>query len=126
MKITGVILFALYLIEVALGTLVHLRRPKDGERAHPPRNVVHVALGLVIFGLSIYEVRHLHLTLLPVRCVVRDASAAADATSAKQTINGADRDPGVSGASEKAVVAICISWAVVSVRLRSCLPTSLR
>ena len=32
----------------------------------------------------------------------------------KQTINGADRDPGVSGSSEKTVVAICISWAVVS------------
>ena len=56
LQITGVILFALYIIQVAIGTLVHLRRPKDGH-IHPLRNVVHVVLGLAIFGLSIYEVR---------------------------------------------------------------------
>ncbi len=49
------ILFVLYIIQVALGTLIHVRRPKHG-RAHPPRNVVHVVLGLALFGLSIYEV----------------------------------------------------------------------
>ena len=56
-QISGVILFAVYIIEVALGTLIHLRRPKHGP-AHPPRNVIHVLLGLVIFGLSIYEVNY--------------------------------------------------------------------
>ncbi|TFK90960.1 hypothetical protein K466DRAFT_635248 [Polyporus arcularius HHB13444] len=54
-QICGVILFVLYIIQVALGTLIHVRRPKHG-RAHPPRNVVHVVLGLALFGLSIYEV----------------------------------------------------------------------
>ncbi|KAH9946313.1 uncharacterized protein BXZ73DRAFT_95816 [Epithele typhae] len=81
-QIGGVVLFALFIVQVALGTLVHMRRPKDGRKAHPPRNILHVGLGLAIFGLSIYE-----------------------------TINGADRDPGVSGTSQKAITAICITWA---------------
>ncbi|RPD65894.1 hypothetical protein L226DRAFT_182789 [Lentinus tigrinus ALCF2SS1-7] len=83
-QICGVVLFALYIIEVALGTLIHMRRPKHG-RAHPPRNVVHVFLGLTLFGLSIYE-----------------------------TVNGIDRDPAVSSVSQNIVVAICIGWAAVS------------
>ena len=49
------VLFVLYIIEVGLGTFVHLRRPKE-DASHPPRNVVHVGLGLAVFGLSIYEV----------------------------------------------------------------------
>ncbi|RDX48387.1 hypothetical protein OH76DRAFT_1404980 [Lentinus brumalis] len=83
-QICGVILFVLYIIQVALGTLIHVRRPKHG-RAHPPRNVVHVVLGLALFGLSIYE-----------------------------TVNGIDRDPAVGSVSQTVVVAICIGWAAVS------------
>ncbi|KAI0747891.1 hypothetical protein C8Q80DRAFT_701525 [Daedaleopsis nitida] len=83
-QICGVVLFVLYIIEVALGTLVHLRRPKQGP-SHPPRNVIHVVVGLAVFGLSIYE-----------------------------TINGVNRDPSVTGVSQSVVVAICIGWAAVS------------
>lgn len=54
-QICGVALIVLYIFELALGTLVHLRRPKDGK-GHPPRNVAHVVLGLAVFGLSIYTV----------------------------------------------------------------------
>ncbi|KAI1790796.1 hypothetical protein LXA43DRAFT_1145135, partial [Ganoderma leucocontextum] len=54
-QICGVALIVLYIFELALGTLVHLRRPKDGK-GHPPRNLAHVVLGLAVFGLSIYTV----------------------------------------------------------------------
>ncbi|KAI0371728.1 hypothetical protein BV20DRAFT_941333 [Pilatotrama ljubarskyi] len=53
-QIGGVVLFALYITEVALGMIVHLRR--KAARPHPPRNIVHVVLGLAIFGLSVFEV----------------------------------------------------------------------
>ncbi|KAI0713226.1 hypothetical protein C8Q76DRAFT_620351 [Earliella scabrosa] len=54
-QICGVVLFVLYIVEVALGTFIHLRRPKEAA-AHPPRNVVHVVLGLAVFGLSMFQV----------------------------------------------------------------------
>lgn len=54
-QICGVVLVVLYIFEIALGTLIHLRRPKNGA-SHPSRNVIHVVLGLAVFGLSIYEV----------------------------------------------------------------------
>ncbi|PIL23782.1 hypothetical protein GSI_13532 [Ganoderma sinense ZZ0214-1] len=82
-QICGVALIVLYIFQLALGTLVHLRRPKDGK-GHPPRNVGHVVLGLAVFGLSIYT-----------------------------TISGVDRDAEESGASQRVVVAICIGWAAV-------------
>ncbi|KAI0362696.1 hypothetical protein OH77DRAFT_1388365 [Trametes cingulata] len=59
-QIGGVVLFALYITEVALGMVVHLRR--KAANPHPPRNIVHVVLGLAIFGLSIFEVSALAST----------------------------------------------------------------
>ena len=62
------ILLLLYIVEVALGTVVHVRRKDAAPSAHPPRNVVHVLLGMAIFGLAIFEVRllpsRLHANLL--------------------------------------------------------------
>ncbi|TBU32233.1 hypothetical protein BD311DRAFT_775329 [Dichomitus squalens] len=67
-QISGVVLFALYVFEVALGTVVHLRRPKDGKH-HPPRNIIHVVLGLAVFGLSIYTVSAPRSLLPPKRSI---------------------------------------------------------
>ncbi|KAI0807255.1 hypothetical protein C8Q74DRAFT_1226759 [Fomes fomentarius] len=81
-QICGVVLFVLYIIEVGLGTLVHLRRSKQ-RASHPPRNIIHVGLGLAVFGLSIYE-----------------------------AVNGVHRDSAINSASRKIVVVICLGWAV--------------
>ncbi|KAK7693207.1 hypothetical protein QCA50_002773 [Cerrena zonata] len=56
-QIFGVILFALYVVQMTLGTLIHLRRPKHGGNVHPPRNVVHVILGIVIIIGSFFQVK---------------------------------------------------------------------
>ncbi|KAI0336288.1 hypothetical protein GY45DRAFT_1238361, partial [Cubamyces sp. BRFM 1775] len=56
-QICGVILLLLYIVEVALGTVIHVRRKNGAPSAHPPRNVVHVLLGLAMFGLAIFQVR---------------------------------------------------------------------
>ncbi|KAH9901153.1 hypothetical protein C8Q73DRAFT_232853 [Cubamyces lactineus] len=56
-QICGVILLLLYIVEVALGTIVHVRRKDGAPSAHPPRNVGHVFLGLAMFGLAIFQVR---------------------------------------------------------------------
>ena len=62
------ILLLLYIVEVALGTVIHARRKDAAPSAHPPRNVVHVLLGMAIFGLAIFKVRllpsRLHVNLL--------------------------------------------------------------
>ncbi|OSD02836.1 hypothetical protein PYCCODRAFT_1444915 [Trametes coccinea BRFM310] len=60
-QVCGVLLLALYLIEIALGTIAHMRRKSDAP--HPPRNVAHILLGLTLFGLSIFEVRGNHPAL---------------------------------------------------------------
>ncbi|CAL1704097.1 unnamed protein product [Somion occarium] len=55
-QIFGVILFALYVVQMTLGILVHLRRPKQGK-VHPLRNIVHVILGIIIIGGSFFQVK---------------------------------------------------------------------
>lgn len=55
LQIGGVILFGLYILQISLGTHIHLRRPKQGN-IHPPRNVVHVVLGLFLLGFSMFQV----------------------------------------------------------------------
>ena len=41
---------------MALGAVVQLQQPKDG-RAHPPRNIIHILLGLFVIGFAFFEVR---------------------------------------------------------------------
>ena len=50
----GVILFALYILQLSLGTAMIRRRLKHNT-LHPPRNIVHIALGLIILILSLAE-----------------------------------------------------------------------
>lgn len=57
-QICGVILYALYMVQMSLGIIVHLRRPRMGTgKVHPPRNVVHIALGLVILGFAFFQTK---------------------------------------------------------------------
>ncbi|KAL4251680.1 hypothetical protein ABKN59_003764 [Abortiporus biennis] len=55
-QIGGVVLFALYILQLSLGTLVHLRQPKAGKM-HPPRNIVHVGMGLIIIGFAFVQTK---------------------------------------------------------------------
>ena len=56
MQIVGVVVFALCVVQLLVGTFTRLRR-QPREKAHPARNIIHVLLGLVIIGLSLVEVR---------------------------------------------------------------------
>ncbi|EMD38635.1 hypothetical protein CERSUDRAFT_135562 [Gelatoporia subvermispora B] len=53
-QICGVILYPLLLMQISSGIFVSVRHVKDG-RTHPPRNVLHVILGLVILSLSVVD-----------------------------------------------------------------------
>ncbi|OBZ75680.1 hypothetical protein A0H81_04572 [Grifola frondosa] len=81
-QICGVIVFALFVMQVSLGTLIYMRLPKEG-RIHPPRNIAHGMLGLTIIGVSIFE-----------------------------TKNGVDRDVALGARSSTIISTLCIVWAV--------------
>ncbi|GJE97085.1 CBD9-like protein [Phanerochaete sordida] len=56
-QIVGVIILALCIVQMSVGTFVRLRGPPTRSgKAHPVRNILHVVLGLAIIGLSLSEV----------------------------------------------------------------------
>lgn len=52
----GLVLFALYLVQVGLGAVIHWVKPK-GPRKRPAQNYFHAILGIVIIALSLWQVR---------------------------------------------------------------------
>ncbi|EKM55724.1 uncharacterized protein PHACADRAFT_144439 [Phanerochaete carnosa HHB-10118-sp] len=53
-QIVGVLVFALCVVQLSVGTFIGLRS-RPPRKAHPVRNVLHVMLGLLIIGLSFSE-----------------------------------------------------------------------
>jgi hypothetical protein len=56
MQICGLVLLAMYYIQVWLGRHIHHQRFTKSS-AHPIPNVIHVALGLVTIGSAVFQVR---------------------------------------------------------------------
>lgn len=54
-QLCGLVLLAMYLIQVGLGVYIHRRR-STGASTHPVRNVVHIIFGLVIIGSAVFQV----------------------------------------------------------------------
>ena len=50
-------LFILYIIQVIIGNLIHIFKPKSALRRRPPQNYFHAVLGLVIISTAFYQVR---------------------------------------------------------------------
>ncbi|KAJ7800577.1 hypothetical protein B0H14DRAFT_2898843 [Mycena olivaceomarginata] len=55
-KKTGIVVFALYLTQCIIGTVIHYAKPKNAT-SRPPQNYFHAVLGLAIIGLSMYQIR---------------------------------------------------------------------
>ncbi|KAL5490385.1 hypothetical protein ACEPAI_5218 [Sanghuangporus weigelae] len=55
-KVLGILLLPLYLIQLTTGTFIHLRKSVYPRR-HPPRNMAHGVMGMVVIGLAFYQVR---------------------------------------------------------------------
>lgn len=53
----GLALFLLYVLQVILGNVIHLWKPKSAARRRPFQNYFHVFLGMLIIGLAFYQVR---------------------------------------------------------------------
>ncbi|KAJ4490922.1 hypothetical protein J3R30DRAFT_3427067 [Lentinula aciculospora] len=51
----GIILFALYICQCALGALVHWVKPKNST-GRPLQNYLHAGFGLILIGLGFYQV----------------------------------------------------------------------
>ena len=92
---------------MSLGALVHLQQPKDG-RAHPPRNILHIVLGLFVIGFAFFEV-HCLFIIVPVALLLID-------TCILQTKTGIMRDHLLSDDTKKILTILCILWAIVSIR----------
>jgi len=56
-QICGVLLFALYLVQLFLGRYIHSRRAVEGRPLHPPSNILHAVLGISIVALAFLQVR---------------------------------------------------------------------
>ncbi|KIP06003.1 hypothetical protein PHLGIDRAFT_478785 [Phlebiopsis gigantea 11061_1 CR5-6] len=54
-QIVGVVIFSLCLLQMSVGTFIRWRSSLHAKQAHPPRNVVHILLGLIIIALALYE-----------------------------------------------------------------------
>ncbi|KAI0078156.1 CBD9-like protein [Panus rudis PR-1116 ss-1] len=68
-QIFGVALFALYILQMTSGMLIHMRRPKHARsNVHPVRNVMHVILGLLIIAGSFFQVFSYAIATLYSRC----------------------------------------------------------
>lgn len=54
----GVVLFALYFIQLVIGEFIHLVKPRSWtvEKRRPIQNYFHAGLGLVIIALAFYQV----------------------------------------------------------------------
>jgi len=55
-QLCGLILLAIYLMQVGLGVYIHRRR-STGTSTHPIRNIVHIIFGLVIIGCAVFQVK---------------------------------------------------------------------
>ncbi|CAK5265808.1 unnamed protein product [Mycena citricolor] len=55
-KKTGIIIFALYLLQCFLGAFIHFVKAKNAAR-RPPQNYLHAILGLVVILLGMYQIR---------------------------------------------------------------------
>lgn len=53
----GLALFILYIVQILIGNVIHLYKPKSALRRRPLQNYFHVFLGILIIGLSFYQVR---------------------------------------------------------------------
>lgn len=56
----GIAIFVLYFMQCALGGIIHFVKPtprKDGTRVRPLQNYAHAVVGLLVIGLSFYQVR---------------------------------------------------------------------
>ncbi|KAF9648995.1 CBD9-like protein [Thelephora ganbajun] len=53
----GLAIFILYVVQVLLGNIIHLFKPKSFLRRRPIQNYLHGFLGIVIIGISFYQVR---------------------------------------------------------------------
>ncbi|TCD60420.1 hypothetical protein EIP91_010212 [Steccherinum ochraceum] len=82
-QILGVVVFALYMLQLLLGTLIIQRRAKPST-PHPPRNIVHVVLGLSILILCFVE-----------------------------TKTGITRDPQFSSDTVKILTALWAAWTII-------------
>ncbi|PFH52356.1 hypothetical protein AMATHDRAFT_139927 [Amanita thiersii Skay4041] len=55
-QICGVLLLALYYLQITLGRYIHRNRAMN-VRPHPPSNILHVVLGLTVIALAFFQVR---------------------------------------------------------------------
>lgn len=53
----GLALFILYVVQVIIGNVIHRYKPKSAARRRPAQNYFHVFFGILIIGLSFYQVR---------------------------------------------------------------------
>lgn len=51
----GIALLTMYFLQVGLGIFIHRKRPTGGP-SHPGRNVIHVALGLIIITCAFFQI----------------------------------------------------------------------
>ncbi|OCB92085.1 CBD9-like protein [Sanghuangporus baumii] len=56
----GIAIFVLYFVQCALGGIIHFIKPaprRNDTRTRPPQNYAHAVIGLLVIGLSFYQVR---------------------------------------------------------------------
>ncbi|KAJ6458364.1 hypothetical protein C8R47DRAFT_995270 [Mycena vitilis] len=51
----GTVILVLYLLQCALGAIIHFVKPKDAKR-RPIQNYFHAVLGIVVIGLGMYQI----------------------------------------------------------------------
>ncbi|ESK85904.1 hypothetical protein Moror_2327 [Moniliophthora roreri MCA 2997] len=56
-QICGLLLFGLYVLQILLGRYVHACNQRPGRTGHPPSNILHACLGLVVIALAFLQVR---------------------------------------------------------------------
>ncbi|KAF7295101.1 Cytochrome b561 domain-containing protein [Mycena indigotica] len=56
-QICGLLLFGLYIAQLSLGQFIHSKRAVAGHVLHPPRNILHVVVGITIICLAFLQVR---------------------------------------------------------------------
>ncbi|KAJ7219088.1 hypothetical protein GGX14DRAFT_589893 [Mycena pura] len=55
-QICGLLLFALYIAQLFVGRYIHSRRAVAERPAHPPPNILHVALGISSIGFAFFQI----------------------------------------------------------------------
>ena len=53
----GLVLFIFYVVQVIIGNLIHLFKPKSALRRRPPQNYFHAFFGILIIATAFYQVR---------------------------------------------------------------------